>query len=165
MTTLAAYAGLFAISFIAATIFPMQSEAGLVALIVSGKYATLLLVAFASAGNVLGSVVNWLLGMGIERFRDKPWFPVGGAAFDRAQRWYQRYGKWSLLASWLPIVGDPITVIAGVMKEPFVTFIDPGHHRQNRALRGSGCRHGRRHRLTPALFLSLRSSRSRQRCQ
>jgi membrane protein YqaA with SNARE-associated domain len=123
MTTLTAYAGLFAISFIAATIFPMQSEAGLIALIVSGKYSTVLLVAFASAGNILGSVVNWLLGMGIERFRDKPWFPVGGAAFERAQRWYQRYGKWSLLASWLPIVGDPITVIAGVMKEPLWIFL------------------------------------------
>jgi membrane protein YqaA with SNARE-associated domain len=123
MTGLAIYAGLFAMSFIAATIFPMQSEAGLVALILTGKYSIVLLVAVASAGNVLGSLLNWLLGRGIERFRDRRWFPVGGAALDRAQGWYRRYGKWSLLASWLPVVGDPITVVAGVLKEPLPTFL------------------------------------------
>ncbi len=123
MTDLAAYAGLFAISLIAATVFPAQSEAGLVALILTGKYSTLLLVAAASAGNILGSVVNWLLGVGVERFRDKPWFPAGGKALDRAQRWYRRYGKWSLLASWVPVIGDPITFVAGVMKEPLPIFL------------------------------------------
>ncbi len=123
MTTLAAYAGLFAISLIAATILPAQSEAGLVALILSGQYSTLLLVIVASVGNILGSLVNWLLGIGIERFRDRRWFPVGEAALDRAQRWYRRYGKWSLLASWLPVVGDPITVVAGVMREPLPVFL------------------------------------------
>ncbi|MBO9122929.1 MULTISPECIES: YqaA family protein [unclassified Rhizobium] len=123
MTTLAAYAGLFAISLIAATILPAQSEAGLVALILSGQYSTLLLVIVASVGNILGSLVNWLLGIGIERFRHKRWFPVGEVALDRAQRWYRRYGKWSLLASWLPIVGDPITVVAGVMREPLPVFL------------------------------------------
>jgi membrane protein YqaA with SNARE-associated domain len=123
MTTLAAYAGLFAISLIAATILPAQSEAGLVALILSGQYSTLLLVAVASVGNILGSLVNWLLGIGIERFRHRRWFPVGEVALNRAQRWYRRYGKWSLLASWLPIVGDPITVVAGVMREPLPVFL------------------------------------------
>jgi membrane protein YqaA with SNARE-associated domain len=123
MTTLAAYAGLFAISLIAATILPAQSEAGLVALILSGQYSTLLLVIVASVGNILGSLINWLLGIGIERFRHRRWFPVGEAALDRAQRWYRRYGKWSLLASWLPIVGDPITVVAGVMREPLPVFL------------------------------------------
>ncbi|WP_111561845.1 YqaA family protein [Rhizobium sp.] len=123
MTTLAAYAGLFAISLIAATILPAQSEAGLVALILSGQYSTLLLVVVASLGNILGSLVNWLLGIGIERFRHKRWFPVGEVALNRAQRWYRRYGKWSLLASWLPIVGDPITVVAGVMREPLPVFL------------------------------------------
>jgi membrane protein YqaA with SNARE-associated domain len=123
MTTLAAYAGLFAISLVAATILPAQSEAGLVALILSGHYSTLLLVVVASVGNILGSLVNWALGIGIERFRHRRWFPVGEAALDRAQRWYRRYGKWSLLGSWLPIVGDPITVVAGVMREPLPVFL------------------------------------------
>ncbi|NKQ85200.1 hypothetical protein C3Y91_12575, partial [Rhizobium sp. UPM1133] len=64
-----------------------------------------------------------LLGRGIERFREKRWFPIGPAALDRAQGWYRRFGKWSLLASWLPIVGDPITVMAGVLREPLPTFL------------------------------------------
>jgi membrane protein YqaA with SNARE-associated domain len=123
MVDLAAYAGLFLVAFAAATIFPMQSEAGLVGLILTGEYSTVLLVAVASAGNVLGSVLNWLLGRGIERFRGKRWFPVRADALDRAQGWYRRYGKWSLLASWVPIIGDPITVVAGVLKEPFPTFL------------------------------------------
>ncbi|KQV32364.1 hypothetical protein ASC97_01860 [Rhizobium sp. Root1203] len=123
MADLAAYAGLFMVAFAAATIFPMQSEAGLVGLILSGEYSTVLLVAVASAGNVLGSVLNWLLGRGIERFRGKRWFPIRADALDRAQGWYRRYGKWSLLASWVPIIGDPITVVAGVLKEPFATFL------------------------------------------
>jgi len=76
MTDLAVYAGLFLMAFAAATIFPMQSEAGLVALIATEQYPVLALIAVASVGNILGSTVNWLLGAGIERFRDKGWFPV-----------------------------------------------------------------------------------------
>lgn len=122
MSELAVYAGLFTAAFIAATLLPMQSEAALVGLLLSG-YSPWLLLAVASAGNVLGSVINWLLGRGIERFRDRRWFPANEAALIRAQRWYQRYGKWSLLLSWAPIIGDPLTVIAGVMREPLPVFL------------------------------------------
>jgi membrane protein YqaA with SNARE-associated domain len=108
---------------VAATILPAQSEAVLVGLIYTGHYAVWILVAVASVGNVLGSVVNWLLGRGIERFRNRPWFPVKQASLQRAQGWYQRYGKWSLLLSWAPIIGDPLTVVAGVMREPFPVFL------------------------------------------
>ena len=123
MTDLAVYAGLFLVAFAAATIFPMQSEAGLVALIVTKQYPVLALIAVATIGNVLGSTVNWLLGVGIERFRDKRWFPVTQPALDKAQRWYRRYGKWSLLLSWMPVIGDPITIVAGVLREPFPIFL------------------------------------------
>ncbi|WP_431321557.1 YqaA family protein [Rhizobium sp. YTU87027] len=123
MTDLAVYAGLFLVAFAAATIFPMQSEAGLVALIVTEQYPVLALIAVATTGNVLGSTVNWLLGIGIERFRDKRWFPVSQPALDKAQRWYRRYGKWSLLLSWMPVIGDPITIVAGVLREPFPMFL------------------------------------------
>jgi membrane protein YqaA with SNARE-associated domain len=123
MGDLATYGGLFAAALIAATILPMQSEAVLAGLILAGGHSTVLLVVVASVGNVLGSVVNWLLGRGIERFRDRTWFPVSAEKLDRAGRWYRRYGKWSLLASWLPIIGDPITIAAGVMKEPLATFL------------------------------------------
>ena len=72
---------------------------------------------------MLGAVVNWLLGRGIERFKDRAWFPAKGDALKRAQGWYQRYGKWSLLLSWAPFVGDPLTVVAGVMREPLPIFL------------------------------------------
>ncbi|WP_018236823.1 YqaA family protein [Ensifer sp. BR816] len=122
MSDLAAYAGLFTVALAAATILPMQSEAALAGLLVAG-YSPWLLITVASLGNVLGSVVNWLIGRGIERFRNQRWFPASGAGLERAQRWYHRYGKWSLLLSWLPIIGDPLTVAAGVMKEPLTHFV------------------------------------------
>jgi membrane protein YqaA with SNARE-associated domain len=101
----------------------MQSEAVLVGLIVASKQSPVLLIVVASLGNILGAVINWLMGRGIERFKDRTWFPAKGAVLERAQNWYSRYGKWSLLLSWLPIIGDPLTVIAGVMREPLRTFI------------------------------------------
>ncbi len=123
MFDLAAYAGLFSAAFIAATLFPMQSEAILVGLIVSGDYSVPALLLTASVGNTLGAAVNWLMGVGFERFKHRRWFPVSPRQLEKAQRWYGRYGKWSLLLSWLPIGGDAITVAAGVMREPLLTFL------------------------------------------
>lgn len=123
MLELTAYAGIFLISFHAATILPAQSEAGLAGLLLSGHYSTVLLIAVASLGNTLGAVVNWALGRGIDRFSDRRWFPVKPAQLERAARWYHRYGRWSLLLSWAPFIGDPLTVAAGVLREPFVPFL------------------------------------------
>jgi membrane protein YqaA with SNARE-associated domain len=123
VSELAAYGGLFLAALLAATILPAQSEAVLAALLLSEAYSPLLLIAVASAGNVLGSVVNWLLGRGIDRFRDRPWFPVRPAQLERASSWYRRYGRWTLLLSWVPIVGDPLTVAAGLLREPFWSFL------------------------------------------
>lgn len=123
MTDFAAYAGLFLTALAAATIVPMQSEAALVSLLLTGAYPSWALIAAASIGNVLGSVINWLLGRGIERFRDRRWFPAKAPALARAQRWYRRYGKWSLLLSWAPVIGDPLTVVAGVLREPLPVFL------------------------------------------
>jgi membrane protein YqaA with SNARE-associated domain len=123
MADLAVYAGLFLTAFVAATILPMQSEAALVGLLLLDTQPVWLLIAVASLGNVLGSVVNWLLGRFIEHYRDRRWFPVKPAALDRAGAWYRRYGKWSLLLSWAPVIGDPLTVAAGVLREPFPVFL------------------------------------------
>jgi membrane protein YqaA with SNARE-associated domain len=122
MTDLAAYAGLFAVAFAAATLLPAQSEVALVGMLLSGNFSPWLLVAVASAGNILGSCVNWLIGGFAERFRDRKWFPVSPQALDRAQGWYHRYGRWSLLLSWAPVIGDPLTVAAGFLREPFWSF-------------------------------------------
>jgi len=114
--------GLFGLSFAAATLFPVGSELGLSALIVAGAEPVVLLVAVASVGNTLGSMVNWALGRWAVSYAHAKWFPVKPDKLDRATGWYHRYGRWSLLLSWAPIIGDPLTLAAGVMKEPFWSF-------------------------------------------
>ncbi len=123
ISDLGVYAGLFTVAFIAATVLPMQSEAALAGLLLSHSYSPAVLIAVASIGNVLGSVVNWLLGRGIDKFRDRKWFPASHAQLDRAASWYHRYGKWTLLLSWAPIIGDPLTVVAGALREPLLSFV------------------------------------------
>jgi len=123
MADLGIYAGLFFVAFLAATILPAQSELGLAGLVLAGDHPVVLLVAVASAGNILGAVVNWGLGRGIERFAGRRWFPVTPLSLERAAGWYRRYGRWSLLLSWVPFVGDPLTVAAGVLREPLVSFL------------------------------------------
>jgi membrane protein YqaA with SNARE-associated domain len=122
MDEVLAFGGLFVIAFVAATILPAQSEAAMVGLQVAG-YPLVPLVAVASLGNTLGAVVNWALGRGIERFRGRRWFPVSPGALDRAAGWYRRWGRWSLLLSWAPFGGDALTVAAGLLREPFWSFL------------------------------------------
>lgn len=118
-----AYIALFASALIAATILPLQSEAVLVGLLLQGAHPATSLLLVATVGNVLGAVVNWYLGRFLLRFRGHRWFPASDEELGRAQTWYRRYGRWSLLASWLPIVGDPLTVVAGTLREPLGTFV------------------------------------------
>lgn len=114
---------LFLSAFTSATLLPGSSEAVLAALLATGTGAPGLLVAVATAGNVLGSVVNWVLGRGIARFRDRRWFPVSPEGYARAEGWFRRWGLWSLLLSWVPVLGDPLTVVAGALRVPFVPFL------------------------------------------
>lgn len=123
MTGLAVYAGLFGIAFLAATILPAQSEMGLAGLLASGDYPAWALLAAASLGNTLGAVVNWFLGGAIERYGTRRWFPASAKQLERARRWYSKWGRWSLLLSWMPIGGDALTVVAGVLREPLLSFL------------------------------------------
>lgn len=123
MEHLAQYAGLFAAAFLSATVLPFQSEVVLFGLLLTEHYRWWLLILVASAGNTLGSVVNWVLGRCIAHLENRPWFPVKRDAIARAERWYHRYGRWSLLLSWLPLIGDPLTIVAGVLREPFPIFL------------------------------------------
>jgi membrane protein YqaA with SNARE-associated domain len=119
---LIAYAGLFLVALAAATVLPLQSEAAVVAMLLTDHSPWLVLLV-ASAGNILGSTINWILGRAIDRYGTRHWFPASSTALDCATRWYRRYGRWSLLLSWAPVIGDPITVIAGVLRERLPVFL------------------------------------------
>jgi membrane protein YqaA with SNARE-associated domain len=123
LSALAELGGLFLVALGAASLLPLQSEPLLVGLLLLGEQPAWLLVAVASLGNTLGSVVNWWLGRQVVRWRDRRWFPVKPAALDRAAGWYRRWGHWSLLLSWAPVIGDPLTLAAGVLREPFGRFV------------------------------------------
>lgn len=114
--------GMFLAAFGAATILPFQSEVVFAGIQIAGSVPLTLLIVVASVGNILGAVVNYFLGLGLEKFQDRRWFPVKPAALNRARGWYSSWGVWTLLLSWAPL-GDAFTVIAGVMRTPFWLFV------------------------------------------
>lgn len=113
---------LFGSAFLAATILPFYSEVVLFALLRQGG-DPLLLVAVASLGNTLGAVVNWIMGRFLLHFQNRRWFYFKAEQISKAQAWFRRYGFWSLLLAWLPIGGDALTFIAGIMKVPMWLFL------------------------------------------
>lgn len=114
--------GLFLSAFVAATLFPAASEVALGTLAVQG-YPLAALWLVATVGNTLGSVVNGMLGRGIARFEGAQWFPFTPEQMARAEQRFRRYGEWSLLLAWVPVIGDPLTLIAGVLRVPWPTFV------------------------------------------
>ncbi len=118
-----AYLSLLIVSFTAATIVPFSSEILLAALIASNKYNSLLLLLTACIGNILGSVVNWIFGYYLAYFLNKKWFPLNQKQLESATNFFNKYGKWSLLFGWLPIIGDPLTFVAGTLRFSFIPFI------------------------------------------
>ena len=117
-----AYLGLFGVSFLAATLLPAYSEVMFAGLLGAG-YDPLALWAWATAGNTLGAAVNWALGRYLLHFQERRWFPFRADNLGRAQRWFQRYGVWSLLMAWAPVGGDALTFIAGIMRVRFDLFL------------------------------------------
>ena len=123
MTTCWALTGLFLSSFLAATLFPAQSELALAGMLAGDMAPAALLIGVATLGNTLGSLVNWLLGRWAHRLGQRRWFPLKGDALRKAEAWYHRYGRWSLLLSWAPVIGDPLTLAAGLLREPLLPFL------------------------------------------
>ena len=117
------YLSLFGISFLAATILPFSSELSLAGLISTSNFNNLLLLIAASLGNILGSVVNWLIGFYSRNFYSKKWFPFNEMQITRSSKWFEKFGKWSLLFAWVPILGDPLTLVAGLLRVRFLDFI------------------------------------------
>jgi membrane protein YqaA with SNARE-associated domain len=116
------YLLLFASSFLAATILPFYSEVVLFALLRNGGDPFWLVVT-ATIGNTGGAVVNWLLGIYLLHFRERRWFYFSQQQIEKAQRWFQRYGFWTLLLAWMPVGGDALTLIAGIMRVPLWLFL------------------------------------------
>ena len=122
-TDMLALFGLFSAAFLAATLIPAQSEVVLVGLLLAERHPVWLLLIVATTANVLGSLVNWILGRYLSHFAGHRWFPVSPNRMERAVHWYRKWGFWSLLGSWLPIIGDPLTLAAGVLKVPLGRFL------------------------------------------
>ncbi len=117
------YVGLFITSLAAATIIPLSSEALLLAMVVSDEYNLWILIITATSGNSIGAVINWLIGGWCLRFQSHKFFPIKKQHLEIAVVRFNKWGKICLLFTWLPIVGDPITFAAGVLKVPFTSFI------------------------------------------
>ena len=115
--------GLFIAAFLSATLLPGSSEAALAAALASERTGLTEGLLVATCGNTLGSCVNWALGRFVTRWRGSRFFPVKDRDFERYCALYQKYGLWSLLASWVPIIGDPLTVMAGIFQTPLKLFI------------------------------------------
>ena len=119
---LSSLTALFATAFLAATILPFYSEVVLLVLLRAGR-DPFVLVVVATFGNTLGAMVNWLMGRYLLHFQDRRWFFFDRAQIQRAQAWFGRYGFWSLLFAWLPLGGDALTLIAGIMKVRLSVFV------------------------------------------
>lgn len=117
------YLLVFHSALLAATLLPLSSELTLSAFSVSGNYHLSGLWFSATAGNVLGAWINWWLGRHLLRWQDRRWFPISPQRIAQAQYYFQRFGYWSLLLAWLPIIGDPLTLVAGLLRVHWLWFL------------------------------------------
>jgi membrane protein YqaA with SNARE-associated domain len=112
---------LLGVSFLAATVLPIASEWLLVALVVS-QTDPVAAVGVATLGNTLGAMTTWALGLWGGPWIVRRLLRIDAAACQRAENWYARWGAWSLLMAWAPVVGDPLCFVGGVMKVPLARF-------------------------------------------
>lgn len=117
-----AYLTLFATAMAAATLLPAYSEI-LVGGMVAKGYSLWGVWFFATAGNTAGSVVNGVIGRQVDRLKHKRWFPISERQLEKARNRFNRYGQWSLLLGWLPIGGDALTLVGGIMRVPWLNFV------------------------------------------
>lgn len=116
------YLGLFVAAFLAATILPLSSEVVLTALLLNGL-SPVALVSIATIGNVLGSLTNYALGYWASIEVIKRWLKISEAEFVKAERRFEKYGLLSLCFAWVPVIGDPLTVIAGFLRVRLIWFV------------------------------------------
>ncbi|MBE0439195.1 MAG: DedA family protein [Gammaproteobacteria bacterium] len=114
--------GLFIAAFLAATILPLSSEIVLTALLVNG-FSQALVIFTATLGNVLGSLSNYGFGYWASLGIIKKWLKMSEHEFVQAEQRFNKYGLFSLLFAWVPIIGDPLTVMAGVLRINLLWFL------------------------------------------
>lgn len=140
MHDLVLLAGLFVSAFSSATILPGSSEVVMLGLMTQG-IGVVPLWLVATAGNLVGSVLSWWMGTAILRFQDRKWFPVSPDQLARAQGWFGRWGKPALLLTWLPGVGDALSIAAGTLRVhlvPFLVLVGIGKGLRYAAVLGGG---------------------------
>jgi len=115
------YPALFALSFLASTLIPVGSE-WLLAVMLMNRHDPVMTVAVATIGNTLGAMTTWAIGIAGGPFLVRRVLRIGAAAEESAKRFYRRYGVWSLLFSWLPVIGDPLCLAGGIFKVGFGRF-------------------------------------------
>jgi len=114
--------GLFIASFLAATILPLSSEVVLTLLLLAGLNPTALVVV-ATAGNVLGALLNYATGSRGGTLLLKKFFKIPLETLRRSQQAFKKYGNFSLLFAWVPVIGDPLTMVAGTLQINISLFI------------------------------------------
>lgn len=116
------YIGLFIAAFLAATILPLSSELVLTALLLNGLSPEFLVIV-ATVGNVLGSLTNYGLGYWASKTVIQKWLRMSESEFVRAEERFKKYGIIALLFAWVPIIGDPLTVMAGILRIRLLWFL------------------------------------------
>ena len=112
---------LFVVSFLAATVLPLGSEWLLVLMIAQGFSITETVIA-ASVGNYAGSCTTFVIGLYGSTLIINKVLRIDSTQLERAKRIYEKYGTWSLLMSWFPIIGDPICLVAGIFKVGWLRY-------------------------------------------
>ncbi|SFV54009.1 probable membrane protein YPO3302 [hydrothermal vent metagenome] len=115
------YIFLFFVALMAATILPISSEALLIYYLHDEKSAILLLIS-AGLGNTLGSIINYYIGKKGSEYLIKN-EKISIARLQKSEELFGRYGAYALLLSWVPIIGDPLTLVAGVLHYDIKKFI------------------------------------------
>jgi len=112
---------LFINSFISATLFPLGSEA-LLLYYLSENFNYIYLLAIASIGNTFGSILNYWFGLKGEQYLLSKKM-IKEKNIKKYKKYFDKYGAYTLLLSWMPIVGDGFTLIAGSLKYDIKRFI------------------------------------------
>jgi len=113
---------LFLSALISSTLFPGGSEALLLYRLQEATSNPYLLIFIATLGNVLGSTVTYAMGRYSFQFSHR-WFQVSDTKIKRAEQHFKRWGAPALLLAWLPIIGDPLCLVAGSLRYSLLNFI------------------------------------------